>query len=219
MACIFVPALARTTGWSEPVSTNIKYAQSKVTQEERSKGLTVWMTGLSGSGKTTIAVEVEAQLFRKYGLRNVYRLDGDNLRFGLNKDLGFSDKDRAENNRRAGEVARLFNDAGFIILGSLIAPFKAEREMVRSMHNNTRFIEVFVDAPLAVAEERDPKGLYKKARTGKIKGFTGIDAPYEVPEQSDLVLKTADESLQESANILIKRILKETGIRVEKQDL
>lgn len=163
----------------------------------------MWFTGLSGSGKSTIAAAVEAELVRRG--RFCYRLDGDNIRHGLNADLGFSAEDRHENIRRIGEVARLFADSGAVALVSFISPYRADRDRVRQMHETVaaggasppvRFIEVFVDTPLAVCEDRDPKGLYKKARAGELKGFTGIDDPYESPEQAELVLKTAEMGVE-----------------------
>jgi bifunctional enzyme CysN/CysC len=148
----------------------------------------IWFTGLSGAGKSTIANLVEKQL-HAIG-RQTYLLDGDNLRHGLNSDLGFSNEDRAENVRRVSEVARLMVDAGLIVLVSLISPFRAERDRARSLLGPGQFIEVFVDTPLAVAEARDPKGLYKKARRGEIKNFTAIDSPYECPERPEIVVDT-----------------------------
>lgn len=151
-------------------------------------GATVWLTGLSGSGKSTVAVELEALLVSRG--RPAYRLDGDNLRLGLNADLGFATADRAENVRRVGEVAALFADAGVVAIVPVISPFRAGRDQVRSKHAEAGlpFVEVFVDTPLAECERRDPKGLYAKARAGEIRGFTGIDDPYEAPLQPDLVL-------------------------------
>jgi len=180
---------------AEQVATNIHWHDGEITRAEREKamgqkGATIWMTGLSGSGKSTIAVALE-QVLAQRGFK-AYRLDGDNVRHGLNKNLGFSAEDRAENIRRIGEVSRLFADAGIIALNSFISPYKADRDMVRALHGESGlpFLEVFVDAPLEVAEERDPKGLYKKARAGEIKGFTGIDDPYEAPESAELHLRT-----------------------------
>merc|ERR1711990_467039 len=170
-------------------SDNI-YMHEGVTREQRWKsvghqGVTLWFTGLSGSGKSTIGVALEKQLVKRQARPYfVYRLDGDNLRFGLNADLGFSPEDRKENVRRVAEVAKLFAEAGAIVIAGLISPYAADRQFAREVHVNASlpFQEVFVDAPLKVVEDRDPKGLYKKAREGKIKGFTGIDAPYEAPE-------------------------------------
>lgn len=164
---------------------------------------TIWFTGLSGSGKSTVAVEVERQLAAAGRL--CYRLDGDNLRHGLNGDLGFSEADRGENIRRTGEVCRLLVDAGMIVLASFVSPFKADRDQVRAMHRSASmpFFEVYVEVPLEVAESRDPKGLYRKARAGEIRGFTGIDQPYEMPESPELVVHTASCSVEESAAAVI----------------
>ena len=156
------------------------------------RGATVWLTGLSGSGKSTVAVEVERRLVAAG--RPAYVLDGDNLRHGLNADLGFGDDDRAENVRRVSEVARLLADAGVVALVPVISPFRAGRERARAIHDEAgvRFVEVFVDTPIEVCEQRDPKGLYKKARAGELPGFTGIDSPYEPPVSPDLVLTPDD---------------------------
>ncbi len=155
-------------------------------------GATVWFTGLSGSGKSTVAVEVERALVAEG--RPAYLLDGDNVRHGLNGDLGFSAEDRAENVRRVGHVARLFADAGVVALVPLISPYRADRASVRDLHDaaGLRFVEVYLATPLELCEQRDPKGLYAKARAGEITGFTGIDDPYEAPEEPDLVLRPAD---------------------------
>lgn len=168
-------------------------------KERGFRGCTVWFTGLSGAGKTSISFELEAYLVSK-GIP-AYGLDGDNMRTGLNKNLGFSKEEREENIRRVGEVAKLFADAGHICLCSFVSPFAKDREMVRDIHekNGLPFFEVFVDTPLNICELRDEKGLYKKARQGLIKGFTGIDQPYEKPERPDLVLKTAEHSVDECA--------------------
>jgi len=167
-------------------STNVTWQDGEVSASDRSaflgqKGVTIWFTGLSGSGKSTIAVALESALMGKQKLS--YRLDGDNIRLGINKNLGFSAEDRTENIRRIGEVAKLFSDAGIITLASFISPYLADRDNVRQLHVSAdiAFVEVFVDCSLASAEARDPKGLYKKARAGEIKNFTGIDDPYEAP--------------------------------------
>lgn len=165
----------------------------------------LWFTGLSGSGKSTIANEVEKQLALMN--RHTFLLDGDNVRHGLNKDLGFTETDRIENIRRIGEVARLMTDAGLIVLTAFISPFRAERQMVREMLAESEFIEIFVDTPLEVAEERDVKGLYKKARAGELKNFTGIDSPYEPPESPEIRVNTVDMSPQEAAEYIIRQIL------------
>jgi bifunctional enzyme CysN/CysC len=165
----------------------------------------LWFTGLSGSGKSTIANEVEKQLFLMN--RHTFLLDGDNVRHGLNRDLGFTEADRIENIRRVGEVAKLMTDAGLIVLTAFISPFRAEREMVRQMLPEGEFIEIFVDTPLSVAEARDVKGLYKKAREGKLKNFTGIDSPYEAPEKPEIRVNTVDMTPEEAARYIIDRIL------------
>jgi adenylyl-sulfate kinase len=167
---------------------------------------TVWFTGLSGSGKSTVAVEVERRLAGQGRL--CYRLDGDNLRHGLNGDLGFSEADRTENIRRTGEVCRLLVDAGVIVLASFVSPFRADRDQVRAMHAAAAmpFIEAFVDVPIEVAESRDPKGLYAKARRGEIKGFTGIDQPYEAPESPEIVVNTAELPVEDAAERVIEHL-------------
>ena len=165
----------------------------------------LWFTGLSGSGKSTIANEVEKQLFLMN--RHTFLLDGDNVRHGLNRDLGFTETDRIENIRRVGEVAKLMADAGLIVLTAFISPFRAERDMVRKMLAQGEFIEIFVDTPLEVAEARDVKGLYRKAREGKLKNFTGIDSPYEPPETPEISVNTVDMTPEEAARFIIQRIL------------
>ncbi len=165
----------------------------------------LWFTGLSGAGKSTIANEVEKRL--NLMNRHTYLLDGDNIRHGLNKDLGFTEADRIENIRRVGEVARLMADAGLIVLTAFISPFRAERDMVRSMLPEGEFIEVFVDTPLAVAEQRDVKGLYKKARKGELKNFTGIDSPYERPTTPEITVNTVSMTPEEAADFIIRNIL------------
>jgi bifunctional enzyme CysN/CysC len=165
----------------------------------------LWFTGLSGSGKSTIANEVEKQLFLMN--RHTFLLDGDNVRHGLNRDLGFTEADRIENIRRVGEVAKLMTDAGLIVLTAFISPFRAERQMVREMLAEGEFIEIFVDTPLEVAEGRDVKGLYKKARSGQLKNFTGIDSPYEAPEHPEIRVNTVDMTPEEAARFIIRQIL------------
>ena len=156
----------------------------------------IWFTGLSGSGKSTLAVQLEAQL---HGLGfKTYLLDGDNIRAGLNKDLSFTDEGRVENIRRIGEVSKLLLDAGVVVLSAFISPFQADREQVKEIVGPENYIEVFVDAPLEVCEQRDVKGLYKKARAGEVKNFTGIDSPYEAPTQADVVIETGNLSIDES---------------------
>nr|XP_022917810.1 bifunctional 3'-phosphoadenosine 5'-phosphosulfate synthase-like [Onthophagus taurus] len=202
------------------VATNVVEQQHHVSRAKRGqilghlrgfRGCTVWFTGLSGAGKTSIAFELEAQLVAK-GIP-AYGLDGDNMRTGLNKDLGFSKNDREENIRRVAEVAKLFADAGQICLCSFVSPFAEDRDLARRIHSDSdlRFFEVFVDTPLSVCEERDTKGLYEKARKGMIKGFTGIDQAYEKPEHPDLVVKTVDSSVYEST-IQVIEMLQENGI-------
>jgi len=164
----------------------------------------VWFTGLSGSGKSTIANLLEKKL-QAMG-RHTYLLDGDNMRHGLNRDLGFTPEDRVENIRRVAEVARLMVDAGLIVLTAFISPYRAERDLARSRVASDEFLEVYVDTPLEVAEERDPKGLYRKARRGELKNFTGIDAPYEVPAAPELHLQTARLSLDEAVEQLLARL-------------
>ena len=174
-------------------ATNITWHEGSVTRDERQallgqKGTVVWMTGLSASGKSTIAVILEQMLLHQG--KHAYRLDGDNIRSGLNKNLGFTAEDRAENIRRIGEVSKLFADAGTIAIVSFISPYKADRAAVRAGSKTGEFIEVYVKASLEAAEARDPKGLYKKARAGQIKGFTGIDDPYEAPTDPEILVDT-----------------------------
>jgi bifunctional enzyme CysN/CysC len=173
------------------------------------KGCVVWLTGLSGSGKSSIANMVEKKLHAAG--RHTYTLDGDNVRHGLNKDLGFTAADRVENIRRIAEVAKLMVDAGLIVITAFISPFRAERQMARSLMKEGEFNEVFVDTPLPLAEARDPKGLYKKARRGELKNFTGIDSPYEVPEEPEMRIDTAALSAEQAADAIIRR-LTETGM-------
>jgi bifunctional enzyme CysN/CysC len=168
------------------------------------KPCVVWFTGLSGSGKSTIANIVERKLFEQG--RHTYLLDGDNVRHGLNKDLGFTDADRVENIRRVSEVSGLMVDAGLIVLVSFISPFIAERRMARERLGDDEFIEVYVDTPLAVAEERDPKGLYLKARRGELANFTGIDSPYEAPESPELTVDTTSMTPEEAADLIIEHL-------------
>jgi adenylylsulfate kinase len=192
---------------SESRSTNVTWHGGAVTRADRErllgqKGVTLWMTGLSGSGKSTIGVLVEQMLVARGKL--AYRLDGDNVRHGLNKNLGFSAEDRAENIRRIGEVAKLFTDAGLIVIVSFISPYRKDREAVRSLLKPGEFVEVYVHASLEAAERRDPKGLYKKARAGEIKGFTGIDDPYEAPEVAEVVLRTEVQAAEASASEVVE---------------
>ena len=189
-------------------ATNVTWQDGEVSREDRQnilrqRGATIWFTGLSGSGKSTIAVAHEQALFQMGKLS--YRLDGDNVRLGINKNLGFSEADRTENIRRIGEVAKLFGDAGVLSLSSFISPYKDDRNEVRALHEATslRFIEVHVDCSLAEAEKRDPKGLYKKARAGEIKNFTGIDDPYEAPAKPEIHLHTDKMTLDEEVQIIL----------------
>jgi adenylyl-sulfate kinase len=169
--------------------------------QKKQKPCLLWFTGLSGSGKSTLAGAVEERLF---GLDcHVYLLDGDNVRHGLNKDLGFSDSDRVENIRRIGEASKLFVDAGLIVLSAFISPFKQDRKMVRSLFDEGEFIEVFMDTSLETCEQRDPKGLYKKARSGEIKYFTGIDSPYEAPEQPEIRIHSTEANFEQSVDQII----------------
>ena len=165
----------------------------------------LWFTGLSGAGKSTIANLVEKKLARMN--RHTFLLDGDNVRHGLNKDLGFTDADRVENIRRVGEVAKLMTDAGLIVITAFISPFRSEREMVRQMMQPGEFIEVHIDTPLAEAEARDVKGLYKKARAGDLKNFTGIDSPYEAPEDPEIRIDTTSLTADEAADLIIARLI------------
>ena len=186
----------------EPKSKNITKITTHVTREDREKmlgqkGVTLWFTGLSGSGKSTVAIEVD-RILTERGIACTV-LDGDNVRHGLNSDLGFSPEDRNENIRRIGEVAKLFTEAGIINLTAFISPYRDDRDRNRAIQAEGDFVEVFVDAPLTVCEERDPKGLYKKARAGIIPEFTGISAPYEAPENAEIVFNTGEESVEQSA--------------------
>jgi adenylylsulfate kinase len=185
------------------MSSDLRWHDSKLTAEERElklgqKGCVVWFTGLSGSGKSTVAREVELALINER--KHAYVLDGDNLRHGLNKNLGFSPADREENIRRVGEVAKLFAEANIVCLAAFVSPYRANRAAVRALLPAGRFIEIYCAASLAECEARDPKGLYKRARAGEVSEFTGISAPYEVPDHPELVLQTGGgESLEQSA--------------------
>ena len=192
-------------------SKNITWHESGISKKDREeqnghKGVVIWLTGLSGSGKSTIAVELQAQLFENNA--QVFILDGDNIRHGLNKDLGFSPEDREENIRRIGEVAKLFTDAGMIAITSFISPYRKDRDANRELLPEGEFIEVYVKAPLDVCEKRDPKGLYKKARAGVIPEFTGISAPYEESEDPEIIIDTDKLSVEESANKIIDYLRK-----------
>ena len=194
---------------SERKATNIVWNAGNVTRADREKinghkGFTVWFTGLSGSGKSTIAVAVEKALWER-GVRT-YILDGDNVRHGLNSNLGFSPEDRTENIRRIGEVSKLFNDAGLVALTAFISPYRDDRDKVRALMADGDFLEVFVDCPVEECEKRDVKGLYAKARAGQIKEFTGISAPYEEPSKPELVLRTAELTAQQSTDKVIAHL-------------
>lgn len=191
---------------AEQRSTNITWHEGMVSREDREKrlgqrGVTIWLTGLSGSGKSTIAVAAEGALLAEGKL--AYVLDGDNVRHGLNANLGFSPEDRTENIRRIGEVAKLFTDAGVIVLTSFISPYRADRDAVRAKMEAGDFVEAYVSASLETCESRDVKGLYAKARAGEIPEFTGISAPYEAPERPELVLETDGQSVEESVAQLV----------------
>ncbi|WED24168.1 adenylyl-sulfate kinase [Vibrio sp. JC009] len=187
-------------------SSDVVWHLASVSHKDRStlnghKSAVLWFTGLSGSGKSTVANAVDKML---HDLKcKTYVLDGDNVRHGLNGDLGFSDTDRVENIRRIGEVSKLFVDAGLLVSTAFISPFQADREMVRSLLANDEFIEVFIDTPLEICEQRDPKGLYKKARLGEIKNFTGIDSAYEAPQNPEVRILTADKSIEECAREVV----------------
>lgn len=190
-------------------SSNVHWHHGEVSSDDRlallkqNTGATVWFTGLSGSGKSTIAVAVEKRLRAEGYL--CYRLDGDNIRLGINNNLGFTAADRKENIRRIAEISKLLVDAGVIVLSSFISPYKEDREFCRELHDKAsmKFYEIYVDCPLAVAEERDPKGLYKKARSGEIPSFTGISDPYEAPVKPDLHLQSHIHSLDEESNQVV----------------
>jgi adenylylsulfate kinase len=195
---------------AEQKATNIVWHKGAVTRDDREKlnghrGCTVWLTGLSGSGKSTIAVELEKVLCTR-GVRT-YILDGDNVRHGLNKNLGFSPEDRTENIRRIGEVAKLFTDSGTVTLTAFISPYRADRDQVRAIMPDD-FVEVYVDCPLEVCEQRDVKGLYQKARAGQIKEFTGISAPYEAPAKPELTIETSKQSVADSAAQIVAYLVK-----------
>ncbi|KAJ8293814.1 Adenylyl-sulfate kinase [Rhodotorula toruloides] len=201
---------------SEPVSKNIVWHEG-VSQKQREelvgqRGVTIWFTGLSASGKSTLACALELELLQRG--KRAFRLDGDNVRFGLNKDLGFSPKDREENIRRVGEVAKLVGSSCTTTLTAFISPYLADRALARKIHEDSSipFLEVFVDAPLEEVEKRDPKGLYAKARAGVIKEFTGISAPYEAPEKPELHIKTNETSIEEGVAHIVAYLEKNNFI-------
>ena len=192
-------------------ATNIHWHSGDISREDRGRllnqtGGTLWFTGLSGSGKSTIAVALEKALYRRGHL--CYRLDGDNVRMGINRNLGFSAEDRQENIRRIGEVSKLFVDSGVIVLSSFISPYIRDRDVVRELHASAGmvFLEIFVDCSLQVVEQRDPKGLYKKARAGEIKNFTGIDAPYESPVNPDIHLHSDQSTVADEVQIIVDEL-------------
>ena len=192
-------------------ATNVHWHEGDITRAHRSKllghrGATLWFTGLSGSGKSTVAVELEGVL-NEMGVLS-YRLDGDNVRLGINRNLGFSSEDRTENIRRIGEISKLFVDTGVIALSSFISPYAADRDQVRALHEaaGMDFIEIFVDCALEEAEKRDPKGLYKKARAGEIKNFTGIDDPYQSPENPEVHLHSDKQTLNEEVEVILAEL-------------
>ena len=189
---------------------NTVWHTQQITKSQRAdlkqqKSCLLWYTGLSGSGKSTIANAVDALLFQRQC--HSYLLDGDNVRHGLNGDLGFSDEDRVENIRRISEVAQLFVDAGLIVSTAFISPFAADRAMAAAKLGNGEFIEVFIDTPIAICEQRDPKGLYKKARAGEIKDFTGIDSTYEAPEKPTIHIDTSDKSIEQCAQQVVDYLI------------
>ncbi|ABC29523.1 Adenylylsulfate kinase and related kinase [Hahella chejuensis KCTC 2396] len=183
------------------VDANIVWQDFKLQRQDRAqikgqKPCLIWFTGLSGSGKSTLSNALDIELHKRH--YHTYVLDGDNIRHGLNKDLSFSDSDRIENIRRVAEASKLLVDAGIIVMTAFISPFKADREMVKALFGEGEFTEVFVNTPLHICEQRDPKGLYQKARRGDIKNFTGIDSPYEPPESPDIMVDTSNETTEES---------------------
>ena len=195
------------------VTKNIVWHSATITKADRHrmnghKSAILWYTGLSGAGKSTLANKVEEKLFEK-GF-HTYVLDGDNIRHGLNKGLGFTTEDRKENIRRIGEVAKLFVDGGAFVSTAFISPYRSDREMVRALVPEGEFLEVYIDAPIEVCESRDPKGLYKKARAGEIKHFTGIDDPYEAPEKAEILIETEKTGVREAAEQILK-YLEERG--------
>lgn len=195
---------------NQSVSDDLVWHNATVTLEERSqlkqqRPVVLWFTGLSGSGKSTVANAVEKKLLALG--KHSYLLDGDNVRHGLNKDLGFSDADRVENIRRIGEVAKLFVDSGSIVLTAFISPFISDRQQVRALLSEEQFLEVFIDTPLEICEQRDPKGLYKKARAGEIKHFTGIDSEYQAPTDAEIHVKTAQASIDECAQYIVNTLI------------
>ena len=191
---------------AEQKATNVKWHHGKITKEERAKllnqkGATIWLTGLSGSGKSTIAVELEHALIENK--HQAFILDGDNIRHGLNKNLGFSPEDRTENIRRIGEVAKLFTEANIITIAAFVSPYREDRDNVRKLLGRGEFVEIYVKCSLEVCETRDTKGLYKKARAGEVKDFTGISAPYEEPLNPELTIDSSKLSIEESTRTIL----------------
>lgn len=212
-----MPATVNHPHWAvhmtDSKASNIVWHHHHITRDQRSeqkqqKPCVLWFTGLSGAGKSTVANALESYLFEQ-GYHS-YLLDGDNVRHGLNRDLGFTDTDRVENIRRIGEVSKLFVDAGMIVLTAFISPFRADRDMVRALLGDGEFVEIYVCPSLDVCEQRDPKGLYKKAREGKIPNFTGISSPYEAPEKAEISLNTGDLSLEQCVETIFN-YLKQNG--------
>lgn len=192
------------------MGNNVTWQPSHVTKTQRSvhklqSSYVIWFTGLSGSGKSTLANALDRALYERG--QHTCLLDGDNLRHGLNQDLGFSDTDRTENIRRVGEVTKLFTDSGLIVLAAFVSPFQRDRSFIKELVGDKNVIEVYLDTPLSVCERRDPKGLYQKAREGEIKGFTGIDSPYEVPKAADIVINTDLVSVELSVNIILEYLV------------
>jgi len=201
-------------------SSDVVWSDVNVTKDRRDnlnkqRSAIIWFTGLSGSGKTTIANALEQRL-HKESFRT-YLLDGDNVRHGLSNDLGFSDNDRTENIRRIGEVSKLFIDAGVMVLATFISPFINDRKFVRNIVNETEFVEIYIKCPLNLCEDRDVKGLYKKARAGEIKHFTGIDSPYEEPDSAEIIIDTSALSIDESVDVIINYLIKNAYLVINKR--
>jgi bifunctional enzyme CysN/CysC len=199
------PAVVDAPEPASPHAAVCRWHETTINKSDRRKlnghaSGVIWLTGLSGAGKSTLANALEKRLWSR-GVRS-YLLDGDNVRHGLNSDLGFTQEDRAENIRRVAEVSKLMVDAGLVVITAFISPFRAERQLARSLFADGEFVEVFVDTPLVVAEQRDPKGLYRRARRGELKHFTGIDSPYEIPQNPEIVIDTTSMSVHESADCL-----------------
>lgn len=212
----------QTTSVSTSKSSNVVWSDNSINKDSRDslnkqRSAIIWFTGLSGSGKSTVANALEEKL-HNLSFRT-YLLDGDNVRHGLSSDLGFADNDRQENIRRIGEVSKLFIDAGVMVLATFISPFIKDRSFVRNIVNQTEFIEIYIKCPLEVCESRDVKGLYKKARAGEIKQFTGIDSPYEEPVNPDITIDTAELSLDESVDKIINYLVKHSYIVPTRRNL